>query len=275
MEPAHTVNLTLSDTVIKDIQNAKKNIDTARSVVNFAAQIAMGNYLGAFGALGGMFGGGGEDAGAAQHAAVMAALEQINQKLDRILELQKQTLLEVRALRQDFNDFAGSVNRRFSSIESNQFKIIRDLMALYWQHEGLEACRTIREDLSNNASKYKYNVKSAAFETYADRLRFFALHAQGKNLFNDCRNFLLKAGQPSNGLVQNYFHALPDKNLLQALQKQHGNEQQSEGLNKLTTLNIYNAMRGYHLGNIPTSAGLITNCDTNVLLYVVCDASSV
>lgn len=169
-----------------EASNLNKNIKTATAVVNVAASIATGNYVGAIMAAGGLFGGG-EDPAQAQHAEIMAAFADIKKELEEVKRLQKETLqklndlsnqltLSTKIIRQDIASLRRLTVSFFAESFSQSDEVITfDRCAKFFQSAH-------REDIPGRA-------KQGAFASYADRVSHFqgtAVNEQGQADFHHC-----------------------------------------------------------------------------------------
>lgn len=240
------------------VQRAQKNIATAQAVMGIAAQVAMGNYLGALGGAGGLLGGGGAggDASAAQHAAVMKSLAEINQKLDKVIKLQEATLREVKELRKEVQGLATNMNRRFNGIEEAQFKLVTDVLRLYWQGQGSEDCRDLMSHLEGSGDKFGYNHQTGLFKSYAQRANYYKLQ---RPLFAGCERFVGSAvALSSTGAPRDFFHVSPNKAASEQWAQESG-KVSVQSLGFLTTLTPYRAMRQLH-SSMLADAGKAKDC---------------
>lgn len=108
-------NIGISPDVIKGLQGAQ-------IVASGAAQFVTGNYLGAVASVTSLVGLGAPDAAAQRHAEMMSYLSQqfgeVNKKLDRIIELQVQTLKAIAALADEQRKFRQEVLSQLDRIET-------------------------------------------------------------------------------------------------------------------------------------------------------------
>lgn len=254
-------NLHLDQSVISGLENAKKNLDTVQNWANVATNIAMGNYLGAFSAATGLLGGdGGQDASAAQHAQIMAALGQINQKLDTVIKLQQQTLAEIGNVRQDIRVLSASLNRRLNAIEENQYKIIERLLGLSWQIQGSEDCRWMRDNLRENAAFHQYSPATGNFASYAKRAEYYR---NNLDRMAACRRFITAVVQANaDGMIQDFFEVRPAPDVLAKLAKD--DTQAKATIAGLSNASLYEAMRRYHLRAVNLTDVGLPDCDTNL-----------
>ncbi|MGV2981200.1 hypothetical protein ACERNI_13480 [Camelimonas sp. ID_303_24] len=143
-----------------DAANFQKNVQTAEVAVNIAANIITMNWMGAIGAASGILGGGGIEAGQANHAETMAQLRDIKKLLETSIKISEDTLAEVRHLRKEIAYRFNLVDRRFDEL---QVLITSDAWAKY------EACQNF---VSSSYSPL-YVGKGGAFNSYAERIRHF------------------------------------------------------------------------------------------------------
>jgi hypothetical protein len=252
--------LKVPENVQSAIENAKRNIEGAQNALGIAAQIAMGNYLGALGSFGGLMGGGGDSGGG--QAAIMAALQGISQKLDEVIKLQKQTLEEVRGLRDQVQEFAISTSRRFNSIDDANFETISRLMQLRWQIEGSVKCQGLLQELVDHPTARQYDLSRHTFASYQARLDYF--RGDKANDFPGCRGFFAKAlTLDANGEVADYFQLRPEKQTLEELRKRAPGSLADKSLDFLLAHTLYFGMQAYHKEYLATlkPPGSGANCD--------------
>jgi gas vesicle protein len=106
----------------------------AQVLATGVAQFATGNYLGAVASVTSLVGLGAPDAGAERHAAMMKYLQQqfaiVNQKLDKIIDLQVQTLNAIAALAKEQRQFRQEVLSQLDRIEDTVLKSNQILQAI-------------------------------------------------------------------------------------------------------------------------------------------------
>jgi hypothetical protein len=104
-----------------------KGVQGAQILATGVAQFASGNYLGAVASVTSIIGLGGSDADAARYAAMMKYLEQqfeiVNKKLDKIIDLQVETLKALAALSESENRFHEAVLSQLDQIENELFSV--------------------------------------------------------------------------------------------------------------------------------------------------------
>ncbi len=113
---ASDVNTIMSNFGVKD----KRIADAVRygSVANAAlSQAFSGNYIGAVATVSGLFGGAQQDPNQARFERVFAELEEIQKKLDAVLELQKKTLEAIGQLSQQLANTEQRLHERLDNIE--------------------------------------------------------------------------------------------------------------------------------------------------------------
>ncbi|ENO89549.1 hypothetical protein C666_05835 [Thauera linaloolentis 47Lol = DSM 12138] len=99
----------------KELNAAVQYGSAATSALTYAFN---GNYLGAIASVAGVFGGGSKpDPMAVYIRQIMQAFEQINQKLDKVIELQVQTLEAIDALSRDVQTLRREAHARFDRID--------------------------------------------------------------------------------------------------------------------------------------------------------------
>lgn len=120
-------NLGLPKDIVKGLGDAQK---AATAIVQFAS----GDVLGSIASITSLVGLGAPDAAAERHAAMMKYLEQqfsvVNQKLDRIIELQIQTLKAVAALADEQRQFRKEVLGQLDRVEDTVLRSERVLQAI-------------------------------------------------------------------------------------------------------------------------------------------------
>ncbi len=108
--------------------------NTAATIATGATQFLSGNYLGAIGSITSLGGMGAPDAGAERHRQMMKFLSeqfaQVNQKLDKIIDLQVKTIEALERLRQEQQDFRVEVLTKLGHVESITLTTNRILQAL-------------------------------------------------------------------------------------------------------------------------------------------------
>lgn len=149
------------------LNKISKGIQLGTSVFNAVTAFASGNYLGAVQGLGGMMGS--RDAGADRHAEIMAALKQINAKLDvviqkldvvlenqaRMYELQKETYKQLLMLRDTVLKEFDQLNEKVDVMSSRlNFLIARKFL------DQLGACRDICDRLNLSVDANRLNVQT-------------------------------------------------------------------------------------------------------------------
>ena len=125
--------------------DAVKGMQGAQIVATGVAQFATGNYLGAVASLTSLAGLAAPDAAAERQAAMMQYLQQqfavINQKLDKIIDLQVQTLKAVEALSEQQQRFREKVLGQLDRIEDTILRDEQLLQAIVF--DKWSDCRTV------------------------------------------------------------------------------------------------------------------------------------
>ncbi|TXN76056.1 hypothetical protein [Methylobacterium sp. WL8] len=127
-------------------RDAVKSLQGAQTIATGIAQFATGNYLGAVANVTSLVGLGAPDAGAARHAQMMKYLsqqfEQINRKLDKIIELQIATLDAISKLSEEQRRFRQEILAQLDQIETAVLRTETTVQAILlneWQ-----PCRALR-----------------------------------------------------------------------------------------------------------------------------------
>lgn len=142
---ASNVNAIMMNLGIKD-QRVSDAVRYGTAANNALAQAFSGNYLGSIATVSGFFGGAQEDPVQQQFYAAFAELKAIQQKLDEIIELQKQTLLAIEHFSRQLADVEKRMQERLDNIEF-ELKVISEASKLIiwapyqpcfdiWGHRG-------------------------------------------------------------------------------------------------------------------------------------------
>ncbi|MGY3370239.1 hypothetical protein ACVWZL_007364 [Bradyrhizobium sp. GM2.4] len=114
--------------------NTVKSLQRAQVVASGIAQFATGNYLGAISSATSLVGLGSPDAAAERHKAMMEYLQQqfevINKKLDKIIDLQIQTIKAVNDLTREQREFRRDVLGQLDRIENTVLRSEQILQAV-------------------------------------------------------------------------------------------------------------------------------------------------
>lgn len=171
-----------------DVENLQKNVDVGTSAVNVISNLALGNWIGALGSAGGLFGsqGGGPD-------------PQIVAKLDEMLALQRETLKKLDELSDQLEE---STNRILAAIEEMDQKIDRIISA---QTEDIYRTPLIAcKNFVDRAHNY-YNAANGLYPSYMARASHYDADTgpNGYKYYVKCREFidLVKSVDP-NGNAQ-------------------------------------------------------------------------
>lgn len=115
-------------------RNIVEGAQKAQVIASGVAQFATGNYLGAVTSATSLVGLGSPDAGASRHAEMMGYLQNqfavVNQKLDRIIDLQIRTLKVLNALAVEQREFKKEVLGQLDRIEGDVLRSERILQAI-------------------------------------------------------------------------------------------------------------------------------------------------
>jgi hypothetical protein len=145
--------------------DAVKGLQGAQIVATGVAQFATGNYLGAVASLTSFAGLGAPDAAAERQAAMMQYLQQqfavINQKLDKIIDLQVQTLKALEVLNEQQQRFRGEVLGQLDRIEDAVLRNEQLLQAIVFAQWS--DCKTIINGTVLNG-QYKIPTKEALIQ---------------------------------------------------------------------------------------------------------------
>lgn len=160
-----------------DVQNFQKNLDTANVAVNVISNFALGNWMGALQSAGGLFGGGGQDAGAARH-------EEIMKTLGVIIELQQKTLQRLDELSDQITRSTNAILTKLDKMDS-KLDLIVDLNR-HTAFRGFGSCREFIQRARNAG------MNGSTFSNYeARRTHFNQLFESGYGAsYTDCRAFL-------------------------------------------------------------------------------------
>ena len=145
-----------------DTVNLNRNINTAKSALNFAASLATGNYVGALMSAGGLFGGGGGEDG------TTVALGQISKKLDEVIELQKMTLARIEELSEKIDLNHAQVMSKLQVIE-HKIDQANKLLAV----QDAQPYSNCRSFMQMSAIK-GIVIRSGVYASYAKRIEHFA-----------------------------------------------------------------------------------------------------
>jgi hypothetical protein len=121
----------LANVGLKD-QRISTAINYASVAQNAIAQVATGNYIGAALAVSGMFGGGKPDPAQQQFAQIMGFLQEMDQKLTRIINLQLRTLEAIEGLSNQVADLDRRLNDRLDTIDFETQVISQNLKDSIW-----------------------------------------------------------------------------------------------------------------------------------------------
>ncbi|MDW9481351.1 hypothetical protein GOB57_22145 [Sinorhizobium meliloti] len=174
-----------SANVISDIQGIHSIMtslgvsspDIAKAV-NYAsvAQTAMsqalsGNYIGAIAGALGVFGGGAPSAEEQRFTAIMSFLQKLDDKLNKIIELQQKTLQAIHDLSNQLNEVHRRLNERLDVIESVTKTTSKNLRALIWSQYA--SCQKAYEDRTLGGD-IEYNQSNETFESVKDLYAFMS-----------------------------------------------------------------------------------------------------
>jgi hypothetical protein len=137
---ADTGQFVTTVTQIKTIANNlglhDPNIDQAINYATVAqsafANVATGNYIGAILSVTSVFGGAKPDPEQMRFNAIMGFLKQLDQKLDEVIELQKQTLQAVQKLSVQVADLGKQLNSRFDHVDFELRRIADGFSTVMW-----------------------------------------------------------------------------------------------------------------------------------------------
>ena len=114
--------------------DAVKGVRAAQTLASGVAQFATGNYLGAIASVTSLVGLGAPDAAEQRQAALMGYLQgefsKINQRLDRVIELQVQTIKAISALAEEQRSFRIEVIGQLDRIETDVLRNEQILQAI-------------------------------------------------------------------------------------------------------------------------------------------------
>jgi hypothetical protein len=132
-------------------------LNTASKLAGLGMNLASGNILGVIGSIGGLFGGGGPSEAEVFHQEVMAELGKINERLDQLESLQRQTLAKLDVMDQKLDSLSVQLARshaeviaKLDSINQNvlwSVKVAVDLDVTQFDH-----CATIAKGFEDNKS---------------------------------------------------------------------------------------------------------------------------
>jgi hypothetical protein len=116
------------------------------------SQIGAGNYLGAIVSVSGMFGRGSPSPEAQRHAQLMAALGDIDEKLNKVVELQKKTLAAVEQLSVQVSKYDQRLNERLAGIAFETKTTSENLRMLIWSDYA--SCGTAWKNTNLGANRF-------------------------------------------------------------------------------------------------------------------------
>ncbi|RVH69167.1 hypothetical protein CN198_13960 [Sinorhizobium meliloti] len=166
------------------------NPDIAKAVnVASVAQTAMsqalsGNYIGAIAGALGVFGGGSPSPDEQRFKAIMGFLEVMDEKLDKIIELQQKTLQAINSLSIQLSEVERRLNERLDVIDAVVKTTSKNLRSLMWA-EYL-SCQKAYED-RNVGGNTPYNEENETFKTVKDLYAYMGSSSAG---VLDCANKL-------------------------------------------------------------------------------------
>jgi hypothetical protein len=130
------------------INRAKRTIETARAAIGIATSLASGNVLGAIGAVGGLFGGGGPDQAELRHQELLKEFEKVNKRLDELQRGQQRLMEQVAALDRRVDELAAQVARNHAEVMTALGDVNRNVLwvgRLVIQDDisSLDACKQV------------------------------------------------------------------------------------------------------------------------------------
>jgi hypothetical protein len=170
---------------VKEVQGILSNLGIRDPTISKAVQIGTvaqkafsavltGNYLGAISAVTSIFGLGGSDPEAERFGQIMGYLQQMDKKLDGILNLQVKTLNAIYALSNQVADMDRRLNQRLDHVDFELKTISQNLKEHMW--ERYLPCNTVWRDRKDGV---RFDDDLLAFRSYLDLSRFMR-KSQGK-----------------------------------------------------------------------------------------------
>lgn len=153
-----------------DTGDAGKVVNYANIALNTFASFASGNYIGAVAGLVGAFGSRGPDP---QMAFLQAQFQQINQKLDIVIQNQQKLSQQISDLSDRLDKHVKQLNDRFDRVEA-QIQRVRQLQAVS-ANADWQACQQLFVEASSNqgVKSYGFDRATSTFPS-VDRAAAFA-----------------------------------------------------------------------------------------------------
>ena len=163
--------------------NVAKALDYASVAQTAISQAATGNYIGAALAVTGLFGGGKPDPEQQRFAQLMGFLQEMDKKLNQIIDLQIKTLEAIQGLSNQLADLDRRLNERLDRIAWEVKLISQNLKDLTWSK--YQSCNTAWFDRSSGEAKFDDNTLQ--FRSAKD-LRRYVEERRAKAI--ECANLL-------------------------------------------------------------------------------------
>ena len=151
---------------------------------NAVSAFASGNYLGAIASVTGIFGGRKKSAEAIQMEFLKKQFEQVNKKLDAILDNQQKILDGLQSLSKQMDEHHRLLNERLDIVDF-ELKRISDASVLQLR-EGWIGCHKLYAEARKNSGSYDFNPNKVDFNSIEG---VFKLRSDNSGAAPDCINY--------------------------------------------------------------------------------------